>query len=267
VSEPTADSLGLEVTAPLHVELCYHVLAHLDLGDDPASLYRPDLVERPWVKGLLDAHRRAPARVYLQLLPLWATDLAGLSASLATPESIGLGDEPGRALVSQFATAIETERPAVEAAWPGYLARLEARRAEARAYLAARLRPVRSALWSAQPAGPPPLVLFLCRALGDESGTRGRGTLRDGRSLVAVSVEAPLCDLFCQIVHEEAHHLSDASLGTHREAGPPDTRSASFQLLEDEAVRLGGELIGRHAPALRLAYSRWCRRHGYEGAL
>src|SRR5690606_25315702 len=54
----------------LEPALLFHVLAHLPLGRDAASLHDDTLPSRPWVQALLDAHAAAPGRLLVHALGL-----------------------------------------------------------------------------------------------------------------------------------------------------------------------------------------------------
>jgi len=251
---------------PLHGELTYHVLAHLDLGADAASLFRPDLPARPWVRGLRDAYLGAPGRLAVHGLPLRSDDLDGVMRALEPGGSPLLGDEAGQVLAGRLAAALEAERVRVERRLQQTAPRAGARADEVLAFLRAPLTRLRQALWAG--AGDVPRLRILdCDALLRSGGTHGRGMALPGRQVVAVALAAPREQILCQVLHEETHAVTDPRVLSSAADAHRDTRAGSegFDLhgrLERRAVDLGQELIRAHAPQHLESYRRWRSEYG-----
>lgn len=237
--------------------LVFHVLAHLDLGRDAASIFDETLPERPWVPGLREAHAAAPGRLQAQALGL--RHRAGLEALRDAPPP-GLRDAAGRRLLGRLLDAMASEREAFSEAWIAGEAEAEARRAEVIAEVAEPLDVLRRALWEQQ-GEPPSLTVLDCPALG----LAGRGASDPRGRVVAVSLAAPMEHLLCQILHEEIHPVTDPVVRETMPAAPQDTRSgtpghALHAALEHAAIEVGEALISARAPEWSGAYARWRSR-------
>ncbi|MCB9550204.1 MAG: hypothetical protein H6706_30785 [Myxococcales bacterium] len=238
----------IAVARPRPAWLAYHVLAHLDLGADAASLYDPRLPDRPWRAALAEALATDADPLRAQFIGLRAADVAQL----------GLGDGP---LGAAWRAALDAEAPAIEAALD--LDDPRAREARFAAEVEPDLARARDALWGGRP---PPLVILDVPALGRRARAM---TLPGGERRVATSLAAPADHLLCQILHEEVHPHSDAlvraALGG---LGGRDTRVdqpgfALHQALEVAAVEGGRQIIERVLPGRAAAYRAWCARHGH----
>lgn len=243
----------------LSATLAYHVLSHLDLGRDAASLHAPGRPRRPWAAPLRAAYGAAPGRTALQFVGLYGWTVDELVARLGEGRLATLEDPAGRRLCELFAGALEFERGAVEREFALDSA-AHAARARRFAPLLAPLVRCRAALWRRLGRTPPPLVVLDCPALG----RHGRGmTYRPTRRGVAVSLGEPPEHVFCQILHEETHPVSDR----HGRDGPArDTRVgargfASHRRAEQRAVALGAEVVAAAAPELSEAFATWIARH------
>ena len=95
--------------------LAYHVLAHLDLGRDAATLYDDTLPSRPWTAELHAAYVAAAGRLAIHAAPLWYGD--ALVQRLRTDGPASLRDAAGRTLARAFTDAIEAEAPEFLGAW------------------------------------------------------------------------------------------------------------------------------------------------------
>lgn len=239
--------------------LVFHVLAHLDLGRDAASLHDETLPDHEWVGGLREAYAAAPGRLHVHALAL--RHLEGLEGLRHAPPP-GLDDAAGRRVLACLLDAMASERVAFAAAWEAGQSEAEARRVEVIARIGRPLATLRSALWEQQ--GEPPLLTVLdCPALG----LAGRGGSDDEGRVVAVSFAAPIEHLLCQILHEEIHAVTDpAARGTEPSAAQ-DTRSgtpghAMHVALEHAALEVGEALIAARAPEWTDAYARWRGRFG-----
>lgn len=242
--------------------LLLHVLAHLDLGRDAASIFDPTLPARAWVGELGAAYQAAPGRLVVHALGLWHRTRAGLDALREAPPP-GLRDAAGRRLVAGLLDAMASERVAFERAWAAGEREARARMAEVAARIDEPLAALRRALW--EPQGEPPALTVLdCPALG----LGGRGA-SDGRGrVVAVSLAAPAEHLLCQILHEEIHPVTDPSVRGTVPASVQDTRAgtaghALHAALEHVAIEVGQALIAARAPAWAPAYARWRERLGW----
>lgn len=237
--------------------LAYHVLAHLPLSRDAASLHDDTLPSRPWVEGLHRAYVDAPGRLMIQAVGLWWPE--GLDR-LGEAVPRGLRDDAGRRLVERFLEAVAIERPGFMEVWAASEAEAETRRAEVEGEVAATLAELRSALWEQQ-APPPPLVVLDCPALG----LAGRGTGNDHERTVAVSLAAPVEHVLCQVLHEEVHAITDPVVRAQAGAAAQDTRAgqpghAVHQMLEHAAIEVGRAVIEARAPRWAQAYARWQAR-------
>lgn len=255
----------ITLSRPLHAQLLYHVLSHLDLGEDAASLLRPGLPARPWVRGLLEAYLAAPNRLAVQVLALFTDDLEQMNRWLtADAEFPGAGDEDRR-LAGRLAAALDVEQKRVTEAEQAF----QPNNAGLLKTITPVLSPLRKALWKEAGKSPPELSILDCPALATPNGTHGRATPRtDGNLLVvAVALAAPTEQLLCQLLHEEIHAVTDPE--TDHDPGHPgqDTRLHSpgaqrHHQLELRAARRGRELIRDHAPDMQASYATWMRRHG-----
>jgi hypothetical protein len=236
--------------------LGFQVLAHLDLGRDAANLYDARLPKRPWSDSLLLAYRRAPGRLTLHAVPLAARNEAESWDLLS--RSRALADPAGQTLARTFMQALTIEQPAFDDRWTADKTRA-ARLRDA----AANLVPLLARLRAALVEEPPPLVLLDCPALGPH----GRACWRAGERRVAVSLAQPLEHVVCQILHEEAHAVSDPEVRAGQCEAHRDTRAgtpghALHLALERAAVATGARAIEKAEPALEGAYAAWCARYG-----
>lgn len=261
-------SADISLRSPLHVELFYHVLSHLDLGQDAASLFNPDLPSRTWSTPLLEAYGNAPGRLQAQILPLLTPDLVTLQQQLRSFGLAGLQDEPGRLLCERLDLALTAELQTVEQRrqGPGHQARMEHGQ-QVMGWMEPMLQHLRRALYEESDTDAPRLLIVDCDALTSSRGTHGRCVSGRDRLTVAVSLTAPREQALCQILHEQMHQVTDGPIRRELSHLQQDTQlgSGGFQLhrrLELEAVERGQQLIAQHAPQLRDAYHQWRRRHG-----
>ena len=258
---------AIRIARPLHAELVYHVLAHLDLGRDAASLYDPGRPARAWAPGLLEAYRRAPGRLALHALPLLVPDLRTLTEQLRAGWAPWQREAGDRALSERLSAALAAERPELErrgeAAAPH-----AAQRADALLpWLRQVLGRVRDGLWARLGSSPPPLTILDCPSLGAHGGTHGRAAGGRGGRVVAVSLSPDREQVLCQVLHEEVHPVTDPPIRERLAGVVQDTHvgGAGFELhraLERRAVEVGQELVDSLAPEVGAAYARWRRRYG-----
>lgn len=235
--------------------LCYHVLSHLPLPRDAASLFDPTLPPRPWVEPLRRAYLAAPGRLVAQGLALRYPD-GGLDALAHAPPA-GLCDEAGRQLLDRLHDAIAREREPFMHGWNAAAAEAEAMMDTVSSRVLGPLTELRHALWE-QHGPPPPLTVLDCPALD----RAGRGTTVVHERRVAVSVSAPVEHVLCQILHEEIHPITDPVVREGQPGPAQDTRGGSaghaiHAALEHAAVEVGQALILARAPRWAEAYARW----------
>ncbi len=236
----------ITVERPLHAALLYHVLSHLDLGRDAASLYDPRRPKPAWVEPLRAAYRADPQRLRVHFLAHWTADLETLDAALGEVE-----------LADALGVALRAARATVEAA----LARDDAaaRHARFEAEVVPALTRCRDALHA---GAAPPLRVLDVPALGPHG--RGLGLPRE--RVVAVSLAPPSDHVFCQVLHEEVHPITDPRVqAAWRGEETRDTRAGSaghalHAALEKAALDEGADVIAAEAPEFVEAYARWCAR-------
>ena len=232
----------VRVGSPSHAALHFHLLSHLDLGRDAASLYDHRLGRPPWADALLAAVRGSPRGPWLQFLPLLADDLAGMCALIADPALAAAYRVALAAAADSFADDPAARIATVAAVAPA---------------MVARLRPIRDALWAPDP--PPSLRILHCPALGRHGRAAGRGRNR----VVAVSLDAPAPHPLLQVLHEECHPVSDRTVDARgRETRADAPGYAVHHRLEAAAVALGRRVLGAVDPALSEAYEAWARPFG-----
>ena len=244
---------SIEFHGLLHAALHYHVLSHLDLGPDSASLYDESREERSWVASLLRAHQNAPGRLALQFLPLQTGGLEELRHRLRHGGTPALEDAQGRTLRAAFLAAIDLEKQLFTMAWGWDQSLRSQRLARASRALVEPLTKLREALWEG--VGPvPPLIVLDCAALG----THGRAVSHGDRRVVAVNLGAGLDHALLQIFHEEIHPVTDRLVMQEVEGADRDTRVGSegyalHQRLEEVAVARGREMQERTAVLMEMA--------------
>lgn len=255
---------GLALEARSVADLLWHLLAHLPLGADAASLHDPALAPRPWAHEVTSLYLRAPGRLSVQWAPLWSPDTPEIEADPArTPALVArllaafrpLGDGPGAALREALVQAARTEAPTHAARWAE---RAPARAAAlaAAATLADPIARVRAALWA--PAPPPPLRVLHAPSLRHHA----RAATVAGVRVVATSLAEPLDHVICQILHEETHPVSDpAALPPPGEAtgapppgAPPVTARATPRDARDTRAGTPGHTV--HLALERAAVAR-----------
>ncbi len=253
----------IQVESRAHAEATYAALRRLPLPGDAADLSREDPPERraredtlpPHLAGLLAAYRRVPAQTWLHGVALCVDDSAGLLAWLEHPtqRSPALRDPPACALTAALLEVLRADhRDTLDGAGPP----LPAHAAE----VAARLDPLRAALWEGRAA--PPLAIWHCPSLG----TRGRAISGAFGRRVAIDLGQPVLDAVFVALHEETHAVSDALSVPDRAARlRRDTRRGApgadvHATLEAAAVVVAAAVVEARAPELVEAYRQWERR-------
>ncbi len=231
--------------------LAFRVFAHVDLGEDAASLYDPKLPVRPWAEGLAAAWRAAPGRLALVALAMRDRTVDALVAALRSDVPTALADPAGRALITLFSTALLDLHPVEGGVVPSA--------SPPHASLPKDLAHLRALLWEAQPTPPPPIVVLDCPALG----TRGRAVAWAGLRRVAVSFDTSVEHVLMQVLHEEMHVLTDPHVLAGRSLDARDTRAGSdghalHLELEEVAIAATDALIRAKAPGWHGAFTQWC---------
>lgn len=216
--------------------LLYHVLAHLDLGRDAASLFDRTLPRRAWVDDLRAAYAAAPGRLVVHAI------------ALAHDDPIAVLRRDGGELATRLADAMEAEDPRYEPAF-----------ADVPHHLLEPLEVLRAALHE-RIGEPPPLTILDCPALR----LAGRAASRDGTRVVAVSLAQDPGHVLCQTIHEEIHAVTDPVIRSGF-AVAQDTRvdAPGFALhreLERAAIEVGDALIAARMPQWSEAYAKWRKR-------
>ena len=230
------------IVRPLRAWVHYHVLSHLDLGADAANLFRAD-TRSAWASALLETYQNTPDRLRVQHTPMTETCSQNM------------------ALRSGLQAARDAVWSTVELAWQ----RDEPQDRHERFYLevAPALQACRAA---ANGATPPPLIIWDVPALGGN----GRAAPIKGNRVVATSLAEPSDHVFCQVLHEEMHPVTDPLVaemfdGIDMRARDTHVDGAGYVLhraLEVAAVEGGRQIVEQVAPRFAPAYARWCAAHG-----
>lgn len=239
----SAALIGFERSAS--AALLYHVLAHLDLGRDAASLFDRSLPMRPWADDLRVAYGNARGRLVVHAIALVHDDPIAVLRDDPPP---ALRDDAGRVLATCLADAMEAEAQRYVPAF-----------AEPPTQLLEPLAVLRSALYE-RVGAPPPLAILDCPALR----LAGRAATRDGTRVVAVSLAQDPGHILCQTIHEEIHAVTDPVVRAGSTLGQ-DTRASSpgyalHRELERAAIEVGDALVAARAPQWSPVYARWRAR-------
>ena len=248
----------IRVDRRLHAELHYHILAHLNLGQDAANLYDPGR-SAGWVDELTTLYQAAEGRLALQWLPLITPDLPGLLGALDHHEIKSLDHQNGHALMARMA---QITRALMITAGPRFRAVAKERRARTQVVMTAIHDPLtrwREALWGILDRAPPPLKILDVIALG----RHGRAANRAGEKVIATSLHMPPNHVLCQVFHEDVHGVSDR----FNDTAERDTRLESdgfkaHRQLEDAAVELGRRVIQAVDPSRLSIYKAWEKTQG-----
>lgn len=221
----------MQVTRPFHGWLYYHVLAHLDLGAAPGSLFTGNRRMRLWLPALFDAVQSADDPVGLQLLPLGTRDYEALAAAVGDGV---LGEAMRRALVAEFGR--------VANAWQadqGYAMRLK----RFWSTVAGPLERCRRHLWADQP---PPIQVFDVPTIG----RHGRSlTLSSGRRVAALSLQQPPGHVLSRLLYEEGAALIGGRAGDPCRRPPPEQPSLIIERVE--------QAIAEVEPGLSETFHNW----------
>lgn len=242
--------------------LFFHVLSHLKLHRDAASLYFKRRHVPPWVEPLFQAYRLAPGRTSFQFVGLEADGVEELLQRLE--QKTGEGPPADQRLAAALCRAVLAEEASYHETWRSGSEREEARLLEWQVRYATILQALRTGLWAA--GTPPPLTLLDCRSLG----AHGRGMTLPGGHRVAVSFAHSDEHVLFQTFHEEVHPISDPVMlnglagGVIRctEAGQPGHEL--HRHLECAALELGEAVVAARQPQLLGAYRAWRLEGGKE---
>jgi len=262
----------ISLEARLISELHAHVMSHLNLGRDAASMYRPPAFEPRWAAPLTAAYLQAEGRLSVQFIGLWARDLAHAVEVIEEGSLPKLGDEAGRALCHWMKTALEGEQERVYAQWLEDEEEREARLHAAAEVLVEPLTLLRGALWAGSEQPTPPLTVLHVPSMGKHA--RAMGMKQDGAPsrVVATSLNESWEQILCQVFHEEVHPVSDPAAyalqgqqaGAERDTHAGGRGYAIHQSIEKAAVELGQTVMAQVLPEQLPAYRQW-RSHFERG--
>lgn len=227
----------------------FSVLAHLDLGDDAASLFDPTRATPRWETQLRADYAGAAGGLALHALPLRAPTVEALRAALTFPTP-PLDDEAGRRLAAAVlrvlddadgGAPLDTERWRALTPW-----------------LEGPVQRLRVHLWSTQGKPTPPLVLHHVPALG----ARARATTVDGTRVVATALDGPPARVAMQILHEEIHPITDPIVLARHPGVARDTRAGSegwalHAQLEQTVIEATAALVDALEPTLAAPFRSW----------
>jgi len=249
-------------------ELHAHVMSHLDLGRDAASLHRSHSFEPRWVAPLKHAYLEANGRLSLQFIGLWARDLAHVTQALDEARLPRLEDAAGRALCHWMKVALEGENERVYALWLEDEEERSTRLSGAAEVLIEPLTVLRTALWARTEQSPPPLTVLHVPSMGQHA--RAMGMKQDGAPsrVVATSLDESWEQILCQVFHEEVHPVSDPAAyalqgeqaGAERDTHAEGRGYAIHQSIEKAAVELGQTVMAQALPEQLPAYRQWRAR-------
>jgi len=262
--EKSQPGLTVRVAPCRATALFYHGLAHLELGDDAASLHDPVYLGSDGSAALGEAAPRLAA-LYLRIAapmglhapPLLLEAGCGEESLFAALRGAGPSAE-ARAFGEAMAAALAAEAPAFAARWSRFEAGLGSGLSHLAARLAAELEELLSGLEAARTIEVRPVP-----ALRDA----GRATLSAEKAIVAtdltLAVPTPAPRLLFQVLHEVSHALVDDLVSRPGALRSTDPRSPGYaaQLRCEQAVlALDHHLVRRHRPRLTPAYLGWCAR-------
>lgn len=242
--------------------LLFHVLSHLNLGKDAASLYNPEQTVKDWVSPLQQAYADAPGRLHLHALALNVQAIPKLKARLQFSQIGGLDDDSGMRLRRALLRAIEVEEDAFLRRWNDDSAQSTWSKSM-NAHVGPALLQLRATLWEQQGKSPPPLRVLHCPDLGP----RARATAIGGMRWVATSLLESPEHVLLQVLHEEMHPLTDPVVMSDWAGPQRDTRSGTdgyslHQQLESVAIGATQAVLEAWAPEHLPAFERWLERLG-----
>lgn len=236
--------LGLSLAASVH----YDVLRHLDLGADAASIHAG--ATAPWSAALEAEYPTGGRADRVQVLPLITPDLSALLAVL----------REGGGFERMLAQVVGEHARSFEPTWRAAQAAYERRADAAAERLFGPLTAARTALWRRIERTPPELLVLDARPLGRYA----RGATIGDRQVVACAFDRSDEDLFCAILHEETHAVTDPEV-LRRHHRPRDTRRtaegyAVHRALELAALELADAVVRESVTELATHHARWVER-------
>lgn len=227
----------------------YDVLARLDIGPNAASIF--DGRTAPWSERLAALHPNGDRSDHVQVLPLITPGIEELIAILRQA-----GD-----FEHELAAVVEATAPIAAAGWTELRPVYEQRLDEAVAAIAEPLAAARTALWTRAKKRPPPLLVLDARPLGRHA----RGASFEGRQIVAASFDQSDEDLFCRLLHEETHAVSDPAVfrehaGRTRSTNRGDDGYAVHRAVEAAALSLADDVVNEAVPELARHHHAWVQR-------
>lgn len=225
----------------------YHVLRGIDLGADASSLF--DGVERPWSAELSRLYPRGTnLATRLQVLPLVAPDLETVTRRLRAMED---------AFCLALADVLDREAPALRDDWNRQLPDLQTRTDAVAETMTEELEVARTVLWSYANRTPAKALILHASIDG-----HGRAATTTGHQVIAVSFADPDAQLFCQILHEDTHAISDPMVMATWNGGPRSTKRGApgftlHEVLEARALALTHDVLARTVPQRLADYERW----------
>lgn len=230
----------------------YGVLSGLNLGNDASSLY--DGRARPWSAQLAQLYPRDAKRA--ETLQVWPLIVA---RPLRSEAHLGSVD---RAFGPALAARLSVHAEAMHAEWAWSLPARRDRAERLAASLGPDLEVARAALWGRTRRAAPTALVLNAPIPG-----HGRAASMHGRQVIAACFDDPDDDLFCQILHEDTHAVSDLEV---RARWPDDTSStarstvrgtpgfARHRELEAHALTTTRDALERALPERLEAYDAWC---------
>ena len=205
----------------------YGILRRLDLGANAASLYDGDAA--PWSARLEALYPSGPRSDFLQTLPLMTPNADALLRALR-----GRGAFES-ALAGVFETYLDD--------YPERTRDQERRLDAAARSITGPLETARRALWQRAGRTPPAMLVLDVRTLG----RHGRGASVADRQVVAASFALADEDLFCLVLHEDTHAVSDPDvvrdLPLERSTAKRDAGYPIHRAVESAALRLADEVV------------------------
>ena len=243
--------------------LCFHVLAHLDLGADAASLHNAELGAKPWVAELQAAYAAAPGRLAVHACALPHAFIDDWLEALRDAPPRSLQDDPGQRLISALIAAAEAERTAFLEGWTQQKVDGMQRAASIGASLSGSLQRLREQLYEPSGRIAPPLLVLDVPALGRHA----RATTLGGERVVATSLGEAPGHVLMQVFHEEMHPITDPIVlaengvdAASRSTAVSQEGFAVHQLLEQTAVGATEAFLQARAPSLMHDFETWKQR-------
>lgn len=259
---------SVKIKASFPLDIVYHLLAHLDLSDNPANLYSPCYVREirkakskdatdleksllPLQEVYRDNFQRLAA---INFMPYYTGDIQSLGQTLLNYPGFTLMDRDD--FIKPFFSLLEQEESFYRGYWERRLADNADNIERFNAYLVKQFSKIVSFFHNTQRKPEVYLSVSLTKY--------GRGFPVEG--LLSAAVPLPMDageyeDTFLQIFHEYTHPLTDRLIGTEIEMSDD-----SHKLSELLAILADYYLLERLNPALLPAYLRWLVDLGFSEA-